>query len=109
MAALVRRGHGHVVRAFEGAVGIRKVGDLVYVVTGNGVGQVDAHPCFRTAVLIDGAPHQQRCFLEPAATAIHPQMVRRAVVGDKHVDAAVRIEARRPRLPRHPPPTTRDI
>ena len=53
---------------------------------------VDAHTGLRRAVLIERASHRERRLSKATATLVQPQMIRRAIVGDEDVDAAVAVE-----------------
>jgi hypothetical protein len=59
------------------------------------VRKVHAHPRLRLPIQIDRTAHHERGVLEAPAAAIHPHLIRRAVVGDEHVDPAVTIHVAR--------------
>ena len=67
----------------------------ILIAVGVDIGRVDAHAGLRRAVLIDRHAVHQRRVRERAVALVHPEVVRRAVVGHEDVDAAVGIEVGR--------------
>src|SRR5262245_8657024 len=68
---------------------------------------VDAHAAFGLTVSAKRRASEQRSIRERAAVPVHPQLIRRAIIGDVNVDPAVAIEVRghdaerRPKLMTH--------